>query len=133
MTPTPDDNRDILVRLAESAGDIYLPPEVTEEIEDAMAEIIRLRALTDGEPEQAAFSKCAGCNRPYSDPGFMDLIAPDDIWAQISPTGDEGGLLCPGCTISAMIDAGQTGKVVFRSGPLNGQSLIIHTTGEDDG
>ena len=88
-----------------------------------------------GERRQAAFPKCGGCNRPYSDPGFMDLIVPDDVWAHISPTGDEGGLLCPGCIISAIIDADQTGEVVFRSGPLSGQRLIIHagTQERDDG
>lgn len=86
------------------------------------------RLRSEGErTKQRAFVGCAGCNRPYSDPGFMDLIVPDDIWSQISPTGDEGGLLCPGCIISAMIDADQVGEVVFRSGPLNGQHLTLHT------
>ena len=62
---------------------------------------------------------CADCGRPYGDEyGFPDLVIPPDIWAEISPTKNEGGLLCPSCICLALHNAGikTTGK--FTSGPL---------------
>ena len=63
--------------------------------------------------------RCEDCDRPYEDEyGFPDLVIPDDVWKQISPTGDEGGLLCPSCICARLYRAGIqiTGK--FTSGPL---------------
>ena len=82
-----------------------------------------------------SFGGCAGCGRPYSDDGFMDFIVPNGVWAKISPTGDSGGLLCPGCIISCVIQAdisrvndGSDFVGTFESGPLVGQSLHFNKT-----
>lgn len=63
-------------------------------------------------------ARCVRCDCPYGSHGFHDLIVPDNIWKQISPTGDDGGLLCPTCIIAAMEDLGLKGiPVYFASGP----------------
>ena len=50
---------------------------------------------------------CDDCGREYGDEhGFPDLVVPHDAWATISPTGDEGGLLCPSCLCKRAHDAG---------------------------
>lgn len=62
---------------------------------------------------------CYDCGRKYGDEfGFPDLVIPDEHWKAISPTGDEGSLLCPSCICRRLHDAGieTTGK--FTSGPL---------------
>jgi hypothetical protein len=59
------------------------------------------------------------CARPYGDAGFQDLIIPNAWWRKISPTGDEGGLLCPCCIIRRLHDAGaRSVPAAFMSGPL---------------
>jgi hypothetical protein len=41
---------------------------------------------------------CSDCATEYSDPGWVDVSVPDDIWEQINPTDLEGGgLLCLTC------------------------------------
>lgn len=40
---------------------------------------------------------CADCGALYGGPGWCDVVVPNDVWRIISPTGDEGGLLCFGC------------------------------------
>ncbi|KKL73470.1 hypothetical protein LCGC14_2074520, partial [marine sediment metagenome] len=47
--------------------------------------------------EGAMNAKCHDCEQPYGDPGFPDLIIPNDAWRHISPTGDQHGILCPSC------------------------------------
>lgn len=63
-------------------------------------------------------AKCFGCGLPYGSPGFADLVVPHDVWARISPTGDEGGLLCPTCMCVAAESAGVRCQATFRSGPF---------------
>lgn len=64
--------------------------------------------------------KCHDCDRPYGDEhGFPDLLIPHDIWRQISPTGDQGGLLCPSCICKRLHDAGIRCLGAFASGPIN--------------
>lgn len=62
---------------------------------------------------------CHDCDLPYSDPGFVDLVIPDDAFRQISPSGDESGLFCPTCLIRRLANAGITTTGTFRSGPLS--------------
>jgi len=62
--------------------------------------------------------ECHDCNRPYDDGGFQDLIIPNDAWRRISPTGDNGGLLCPSCICKRLSDAGISCEGAFMSGPI---------------
>lgn len=67
-------------------------------------------------PSQGA---CWDCGRRYGDRyGFPDLIIDNVAWARISPTGDEGGLLCPSCILRRLHHAGIVTTGRFTSGPL---------------
>lgn len=63
-------------------------------------------------------SKCADCGLPYDDPGFAEVVVPNDVWKQISPSGDEGGLLCPTCIVRACEVRGIETRALWRSGPF---------------
>lgn len=62
--------------------------------------------------------RCYDCQRPYGSAGFPDLVIPHDIWKQISPTGDEGGLLCPSCLIARLHISGIKCVGFLASGPI---------------
>lgn len=50
-------------------------------------------------------ASCDACGRPYGDEnGFPDLIIEDWAWKEISPNGNEGGLLCPCCILENLED-----------------------------
>ena len=77
------------------------------------------RAKHGGEREVSECSKCHDCHRPYGDAhGFPDLIIPYDAWRRISPSGDDGGLLCPSCICKRLHDAGIGCEGAFMSGPI---------------
>jgi hypothetical protein len=40
-------------------------------------------------------SCCYDCRIKYGE--FPDMVIPDKLWKKISPTGDDGGILCPTC------------------------------------
>ncbi len=61
---------------------------------------------------------CQDCNRPYGSGGFPDLIIPYWAWKQISPTGDDGGLLCPSCICERLHIQGIRCEGAFMSGPI---------------
>ena len=63
---------------------------------------------------------CDDCGRPYGDEhGFPDFVIPNYIWRRISPSCDEGGLLCPSCICKRLHDAGITNvEAAFMSGPI---------------
>lgn len=64
---------------------------------------------------------CHDCDRPYGDEhGFPDLVVPHAVWRAISPTGDDGGLLCPSCICRRLHEAGIITTGRFTSGPLCG-------------
>lgn len=64
-------------------------------------------------------ANCYDCGLPYNDLGFADLLVPTDVWKIISPTGNEGGLLCPTCLVRAAEKAGvENVRVAFMSGPF---------------
>lgn len=70
---------------------------------------------------------CYDCGLPYNDPGFSDLVVPNDIWLKISPTGHEGGLLCPSCMVKHAVLAGLHNiEAKFTSGPFApSQRLVV--------
>ncbi|KKM94997.1 hypothetical protein LCGC14_1192600 [marine sediment metagenome] len=64
-------------------------------------------------------SKCYDCDEPYGSQRFPDLIIPNWVWDQISPTGNSGGLLCPCCIIRRLERKGlENIPHIFASGPL---------------
>lgn len=65
-------------------------------------------------------ARCFDCFRLYGDQdGFPDLIIPDEAWRKISPTGDDGGLLCPSCICARLHLAGMRNVYgAFMSGPV---------------
>lgn len=67
---------------------------------------------------------CFDCDRQYGDEhGFPDLVIPNDIWRRISPSGDEGGLLCPSCICKRLHHAKITGvEGAFMSGSIDSVS-----------
>lgn len=42
-------------------------------------------------------AECFDCGLEYGSRGWCDVVVPNDIWKSISPSGDEGGLLCFNC------------------------------------
>ena len=62
---------------------------------------------------------CQDCDRPYgSEHGFPDLIIPFWAWERISPSGNDGGLLCPSCICARLHKAGIQCEGAFMSGPI---------------
>lgn len=73
-----------------------------------------------GDAPKAEFSSyCQDCNRQYGDEhGFPDLIIPYWAWEKISPSGDDGGLLCPSCICKRLHAAELACEGAFMSGPI---------------
>ena len=42
-------------------------------------------------------AECYDCKLDYTSPAWVDVVVPDGYWRLISPTRDEGGLLCFSC------------------------------------
>jgi hypothetical protein len=63
-------------------------------------------------------SGCHDCGRPYGEQGFEDFLVPHDVWRRISPTGDEGGLLCACCIVARLSAADIRCVGAFVSGPV---------------
>lgn len=62
---------------------------------------------------------CDDCGRPYgNEHGFPDLIIEKEAWQRISPSGDDGGLLCPSCICARLAKAGIRTTGAFMSGPV---------------
>jgi hypothetical protein len=73
-------------------------------------------------------AKCDGCERPYGDEhGFPDLIIPFWAWKRISPTGDDGGLLCPSCICARLYIEGIRCEGAFVSGPIDSVDRVTMT------
>ena len=67
---------------------------------------------------------CHDCGRKYGDQfGFPDLVIPDKIWNQISPQGNEGGLLCPSCICRRVFNLGIECEAKFMSGPFSNEKI----------
>ncbi len=68
---------------------------------------------------------CYDCKRQYGERhGFSDLIIPLYIWEQISPFGNEVGLLCPCCICKRLYDKGISCEGAFLSGPIRSVSSV---------
>lgn len=71
---------------------------------------------------------CHDCKRDYESGGFPDLIIPFWAWKEISPTGDDGGLLCPSCICKRLHDRGIKCEGAFMSGPIVSVSSPVMNT-----
>jgi hypothetical protein len=59
---------------------------------------------------------CDDCGLIYGSSGWIEAIVPADIWAIISPTKNEGGLLCITCIAARCVAAGLKNVPVKLSG-----------------
>lgn len=92
-------------------------PALAPEDRDLIVRALSFLAQHNSQAEAAA--ECYDCGLSYDDPGFSDLVVPDDVWLKISPTGHSGGLLCPTCMVRRAEHAGlESIQAVFRSGPF---------------
>ncbi len=87
--------------------------------EDHDYETPREITLAPPPADAAQPTDCVDCGRHYGNEyGFPDLVLPNEVWAAISPRGDEGGMLCPSCICKRLADRGfEDVPAVFRSGP----------------
>jgi hypothetical protein len=81
--------------------------------------------------ERAMQVCCFDCGRQYGDEyGFPDLVVSNEVWKKISPTGHEGGLLCPSCMCRRTHAAGLLNvAATFRSGPFCVTDPAAHLRG----
>jgi hypothetical protein len=132
MSREPDGCRDALAILMTRAiwrhdsweGTVVEARHLAVELLDAAA-VLLAAPRQEGErrpplPEPGTFGACYDCGRHYGDEfGFPDLVLPHDVWAKISPSGDEGGLLCPSCICRRAHALGMSGvPAMWASGPL---------------
>lgn len=62
---------------------------------------------------------CYDCGLPYSSPAWIEIVVPDEVWKFVSPTGDEGGLLCANCLAQRCVNAGLDNvPAAITAGPL---------------
>ena len=59
---------------------------------------------------------CHDCGLVYGGEHWIETSLPNDVWARISPTGDEGGLLCIACISARCKKAGLDDVAVILSG-----------------
>lgn len=61
---------------------------------------------------------CRDCGLEYAEPAFADFVIPDAEWARISPSRDEGGILCANCMVKRAAELGIECEGRFTSGPF---------------
>lgn len=78
-----------------------------------------IEIVSKGIPDHITPAACYDCGRLYGDEhGFPDLVVDDDIWEQLMPGSEGGGLLCPSCMCKRAHDLGLEVKAKFTSGPF---------------
>jgi hypothetical protein len=74
---------------------------------------------------------CADCRLPYSDDGWCDCVVPDDVWEQINPSKEHGGVLCLHCMARRIHRLGLDGvPLKVTSGPFSQEAWVDHLQGE---
>ena len=74
-------------------------------------------------------ASCHRCGLEYNSDWWIEVIIPDLVWREISPTGDEGGLLCISCISKELIDHGFERVPIWlcdTSGPMT--FLLVEAT-----
>jgi len=51
-------------------------------------------------------AKCYDCGLDYEGNGWIEAVIPDKVWNDISPSGDQGGLLCITCIARRLVEKG---------------------------
>lgn len=70
---------------------------------------------------------CEDCGWGYEEPGFTDLVLPNDIWAKVAPTN---AILCPNC-ICKRLDKAEV--IVTRlSAHFRNADILVKSTTEQD-
>lgn len=65
-------------------------------------------------------ASCYDCGLEYGGSAWSDVVVLPDIWRKISPTGDEGGLLCFNCMCDRLSHLGLGGVAMqITSGPFS--------------
>jgi len=49
---------------------------------------------------------CYDCGLPYGGDHWVEAVVPHDVWALISPSGNEGGILCINCMAARLARLG---------------------------
>ncbi len=65
----------------------------------------------------ARLAACHDCGKPYQECG--DVVMDNETWRKISPTGNEGGLLCANHTMARLGKAGLSRIVVTLVPPFS--------------
>lgn len=66
----------------------------------------------------SAAVSCYDCGLPYKSDRYFDFVVPNDVWQRISPTHNEGGILCIGCAALRCAVLGIECGVKITSGPF---------------
>ncbi len=61
-------------------------------------------------------TKCYDCGLLYGSDGWIEAIIPDNVWNIISPTKDEGGILCISCISKKLTEKGLSNIPVWLCG-----------------
>jgi hypothetical protein len=48
-------------------------------------------------------AKCYDCGMPYGENNWIEAIIPDLVWNDISPNGDQSGILCISCMCRRLV------------------------------
>ena len=67
---------------------------------------------------------CYDCGLEYGESAWIEAIIPDKVWIEISPTENEGGILCISCISKRLTKKGFKNVPVWLCGtePLIGMS-----------
>lgn len=75
-----------------------------------------------GLQSHCAVLACYDCGLPYGGPHWVEAVVPHDIWNNhLSPTGNEGGILCINCMAARASAKGLSNvPVLLTAGPFVG-------------
>ncbi len=76
--------------------------------------------------------QCYDCELDYGGPGWIEAIIPDKVWIKISPTKDEGGILCINCISRRLEKRGYKDVPVWLTGTEPLQPMIGNTCDQPD-
>lgn len=98
------------LRQALRALRLEVPAPIMDEVDSVIQSAIeeQASALFD---ERRVQIGCYDCGLAYGSEGWIEAIIPNEVWRAISPTGDEGGILCITCIARRLRRRGYDHKV----------------------